>query len=223
MKAQFAAGWGFDAAQRLPLRPAPLGLIVLLHAGMLYALQPDPARQVAAITPTEVLASFITPEAPPLPAPPKTQTAPPQPAPPKKTAAPLPRVRTSEPSAVEPPRPAPPAEQPGLAPSLPAPSSQPVPAQPAPPKIVSGVEYLNAPPPEYPPLSKRDGEEGTVILRVLVNTQGRPERIDIKQSSGFARLDEAARQAVSRYLFKPYLEDGRPVAVVAPVPIRFTK
>jgi protein TonB len=64
-------------------------------------------------------------------------------------------------------------------------------------------------------------EEGTVMVRILVNEKGRPERAEIQQSSGFSRLDEAAKQAAMGALFKPYMEDGRPIAVYATVPIAF--
>ena len=66
------------------------------------------------------------------------------------------------------------------------------------------------------------GEEGKVMLRVLVSDSGRPEKVDVQKSSGFARLDEAARQAAMRAMFKPHLEDGRPVAVYALIPINFS-
>jgi protein TonB len=103
-----------------------------------------------------------------------------------------------------------------------APPAPPAPAVPAPPKTVSGVEYIQPPQPDYPPLAKRMGEEGKVMLRVLVNDRGRPEKVDVQKSSGFARLDEAARQAAMRAMFKPHLEDGKPVAVYALIPINFS-
>ncbi len=87
--------------------------------------------------------------------------------------------------------------------------------------ISSGVEYLQAPQPEYPLLAKRMGEHGKVILRVLVNEKGRAEQAEVQHSSGSARLDQAARTAVLRALFKPHVEDGQPVAVIAIVPILF--
>ncbi|WP_206047211.1 energy transducer TonB, partial [Noviherbaspirillum denitrificans] len=87
--------------------------------------------------------------------------------------------------------------------------------------ITSGIEYLQPPQPEYPPASRRMGEEGKAVLRVLVNEKGRPERADVQTSSGFARLDEAARKAVMRALFKPFIEDGKAVPAYAIVPIRF--
>jgi protein TonB len=65
------------------------------------------------------------------------------------------------------------------------------------------------------------GEEGKAILRILVNDKGRAERIQVHKSSGSARLDEAARQAVSHALFKPFVENGRPVAAYTFVDITF--
>jgi protein TonB len=88
--------------------------------------------------------------------------------------------------------------------------------------MVSGVEYIQAPQPEYPTIARRNGEQGKVMLRVLVNEKGRAERVEIQQSSGSPRLDEAARQAALRALFKPHLEDGKAIAVFAMVPINFS-
>ena len=50
--------------------------------------------------------------------------------------------------------------------------------------------------PTYPPTSRRQGEEGTVRLKVLVDERGRPRDVQVAQSSGFARLDDAAMTAV---------------------------
>jgi periplasmic protein TonB len=55
--------------------------------------------------------------------------------------------------------------------------------------------------PTYPAVSRRSGEEGIVRLKVLVDEKGRPKDVQIAQSSGFPRLDEAAKQAVSRWKF----------------------
>lgn len=96
------------------------------------------------------------------------------------------------------------------------------PAQPAAPRtIMSGVEYLKPPQPEYPAVSRRLGEQGRVVLRILVGETGQPEQVLVQSSSGFARLDEAGRQAALRAQFKPHLEDGRPVAVYVIIPLNF--
>lgn len=64
-------------------------------------------------------------------------------------------------------------------------------------------------------------EEGKVVLRVLINELGRPDRIDVQQSSGSARLDRAAQEAVQRARFQPHIENGQAIAVFATVPIVF--
>ncbi|WP_334188333.1 energy transducer TonB [Noviherbaspirillum sp.] len=227
-------------------RVGPLGAIILAHAGLLYILQAPSKPQPSPSAPREIMATFITPAPAPAPAlPPEPVPKPvaeqprpvppepvkPQPAPkkvkriPKKTETP-----TRVPAAVEepvpstqtaaaPPEPAPPAAAAPSAPMPAAPAPTPVPAQPR--TVTSGIQYLQAPQPEYPPLAKRMGEEGKAILRVLVNDKGRPEKIELQKSTGSALLDEAARQAVARALFKPFMEDGKPVAAYAIVPINF--
>lgn len=86
---------------------------------------------------------------------------------------------------------------------------------------VSSVEYLQPPKPVYPLSAKRAGEQGKVIVRVLVDDNGRPERADIRESAGYPKLDEAAREAVLRASFKPHVEDGHAVPVYVLVPISF--
>lgn len=211
-------------------RVGPLGLIILLHIGFFYALQSGLLRQAAQATlPNTVFASFITPQQPPQPEPPKpTPDAPktvpivkkavPRPAPPPVNTAPSEQA-ISVPA--EPPQAAEPAPV-AAAPSPPAPSAPSAPAAPAQPRtLTSGIEYIEPPHPEYPTIARRLGEEGLVTLRVLVNARGRPERIDLQKSSGSARLDDAARKAASRAVFKPHIENGQAVAVFAIVPIRF--
>lgn len=55
--------------------------------------------------------------------------------------------------------------------------------------------------PVYPPASRRAGEEGTVRLKVLVDTNGRASNVAVTQSSGFTRLDQAAMEAVRKWRF----------------------
>jgi len=70
-------------------------------------------------------------------------------------------------------------------------------------------------------MSRRMKEEGTALMRVLVNEHGRAERVELKKSAGSSRLDEAARQAALRTVFKPYTEDGKALAVYVVIPITF--
>jgi protein TonB len=212
-------------------RFAPLGGILLMHVAFFHALNNGLMFRPAPAVPKEVMATFITPERRAEPAhqpPPKAQPAPPKTVPVVKKAPPQPPLPAvnhapSEKAIAVPASSTAPATSAPAAPSAPAtPSAPAAPSTPAQPKTISsGVEYLQAPRPEYPAASRRMGEEGKAILRVLVNDKGRAERIEIQKSSGSPRLDEAARQAVQRALFKPYMEDGKPVAVFAVIPISF--
>lgn len=87
------------------------------------------------------------------------------------------------------------------------------------PPMVESVEYVRAAPPVYPKESQRRREHGTVVLRVLVDAAGRPAQIQVERSSGFERLDIAARQAVEKFLFRPYEVNGvaQPAQVLIPI------
>ena len=76
--------------------------------------------------------------------------------------------------------------------------------------------------PEYPRTSKRLGEEGKVLVRLLINTRGLVDKATLEKSSGFNRLDEAALEAARRGRFKPYTENGMAIAAIAIVPFDFT-
>ena len=103
--------------------------------------------------------------------------------------------------------------------AAPAPAAAPLARGPV---IVSGVEYLSQPKVEYPISARRAGLEGKVMLRLLIDEKGLAQRADIQQSSGHPRLDEAARAAALRAVFKPHVEDGHPMPVYALVPISFS-
>lgn len=76
-------------------------------------------------------------------------------------------------------------------------------------------------PPAYPPAALRVREEGTVLLRVEVDSHGHPAEVSIERSSRSRELDRAAREAVSQWTFEPAIEDGRPVASSVTVPVDF--
>ena len=83
------------------------------------------------------------------------------------------------------------------------------------------ADYLHNPKPSYPAISRRNSEEGKVLLRVRVSAQGTALDVDIKQSSGFARLDEAAREAVGRWRFVPAKRGDETIESSVVVPITF--
>jgi protein TonB len=91
------------------------------------------------------------------------------------------------------------------------------------PPMVESVEYVRAPSPVYPRESNRRRESGTVVLRVLVDPLGRPAQIQVEHSSGFNRLDVAARQAVEKALFRPHEVNGVAQAAQVLIPIEFTR
>jgi len=84
------------------------------------------------------------------------------------------------------------------------------------------ADYLSNPAPAYPPLSRRLGEEGKVVLRVHVEPNGRPSQIELKNTSGSPRLDQAARDAVWRWKFAPAKRGDEAIAAWVLVPIVFT-
>ncbi|MBS1140109.1 MAG: outer rane transport energization protein TonB [Proteobacteria bacterium] len=81
--------------------------------------------------------------------------------------------------------------------------------------------YLNNPEPKYPLLSRRLGEEGKVLLKVKVSSEGLAATVDLEKSSNFDRLDEAARQAVARWRFIPAKRGDEPIEASVIVPIVF--
>ena len=123
------------------------------------------------------------------------------------------------------PQPDPQQQQPAAAPVEAAPAPAPAaPAAPPGPAIVqpsSDASHLNNPKPVYPAVSKRLGEQGKIVLRVLIGTDGLPQKIEIKQSSGYERLDRQAVDTVSRWRFVPGTRNGVPEAMWYLQPINF--
>ncbi|WP_217125819.1 energy transducer TonB [Hydrogenophilus thiooxidans] len=83
------------------------------------------------------------------------------------------------------------------------------------------ASYLNNPPPDYPTASRRLGEEGTVIIRALIEEDGHASIVQVEKSSGYLRLDRAAEEAVKKWKFKPGKKNGIPVAMWHLIPIKF--
>ncbi len=82
--------------------------------------------------------------------------------------------------------------------------------------------YDQSPPPAYPEIARRENQEGSVLLRVLVEADGSVARVEIAQSSGFDALDRAAVDTVRiRWRFVAAERGGANVASWVLVPIRF--
>jgi protein TonB len=80
---------------------------------------------------------------------------------------------------------------------------------------------LKNPEPPYPPTARRRHQEGLVLLRVKVNPHGRALSVEIKNSSGFPLLDEAAQTAVRDWEFQPARLGLLAVESEIEVPVRF--
>lgn len=76
-------------------------------------------------------------------------------------------------------------------------------------------------PPAYPWLARVAGWEGTVVLRVTIEGDGRPSAVMVATSSGYALLDAAAKDAIARWTFLPAMRGGRPIGSTVSVPVRF--
>lgn len=83
------------------------------------------------------------------------------------------------------------------------------------------MRYRVPPQPQMPRASQRLNEQGRVVVRVLIDTQGRPTQMTVEQSSGFDRLDREALRAISQSQFFPYQENGRALAAWVRIPIVF--
>ena len=109
-------------------------------------------------------------------------------------------------------------------PQPPAPVAAPINVAPAPVAITAArfdADYLHNPKPVYPHASRRLGEQGKVLLRVYVSAAGLAEKVEIKLSSSFARLDQAAEETVSRWRFVPAKRGEQAIAAWVQVPITF--
>ncbi len=73
----------------------------------------------------------------------------------------------------------------------------------------------------YPSFSKRSGEQGTAVVRLIIDETGNVEDVALLQSSSFPRLDRAASEIGKRYRFKPYLVNGSPQRISTNLLIKF--
>ena len=211
--------------QALPpaeLRVEDLPLTVtLLRAPEAAPVQP--AASAAAASP----APLVEPDQ--LPAQPLREVKSPEPLPVENLPATEPVVALPEPASARPPPPAPPAVAVVTTPSEPAiagvGSAQPAGIDRAPALASAGAraraDYRRNPKPLYPPAARRRRQEGTVLLSVQVTSQGRANRVVLKQSSGFTLLDEAALQTVRDWDFEPARIGAVAVESAIEVPVRF--
>lgn len=174
--------------------------IVALHVGFVYVLSAGLAKQAVEIIygpiETKMIEEVKVEENKPPPPPPKIESTPPPFVPPPEVSIDLPvettgtaitNVTTKRPVAPPPP---------------------PVQVQKTAPKVNPRRPVER---PEYPPQSKRLGEEGSTVLRLYVLADGSIGEVQLGQTSGFPRLDEAAMKQAKRWRFLPGTEGGKPV------------
>jgi len=213
---------------------ASIAVSVALHAAAFGGLLQFEAVQKPLAQAVPLMVSLVAPP------PPRPKTEPPKPKPVKREPLPVPQLQRPEPPsvlAVE-------TATPGPAWTAPPPRAEPAPmvaaatsarvsasapparvAVPAPVPIVPPVfdaAYLQNPPPAYPAMSKRRGEQGRVVLRVFVSTNGAAESVEVRESCGHERLDRAAHDAVHNWRFVPARQGDTPVAAWVLVPITFS-
>lgn len=88
------------------------------------------------------------------------------------------------------------------------------------PKQVASVGCV-VPQPDYPRRAKRLQQEGDVLVRLVINPEGRLIRHDIARSSGYDALDQAAVEAVAQARCTPYRENGQAITVMTIQPVNF--
>lgn len=210
--------------------------VLALHVAALWALQQGLLQHmVETVVPVAVVSEVLTPPVPRPEAPP-APVVPPKPQPVRETVqrkptpAPLPpapkpmAIRDNTPSPLAPtgttePQPAPP---PIAAPVAAAPAPAPAPAPVARVELpTKDADYLHNPPPPYPPMSYRLGEEGMVIVHVLIGVDGTAQDARLEKTSGFDRLDAAAVKAARSWRYVPGKRGGVPEAMWVNVPVNW--
>lgn len=76
-------------------------------------------------------------------------------------------------------------------------------------------------PPRYPAQALQEGKTGVTVLVVDIDARGAVTATKVERSSGDARLDVAAQDAASKWLFKPEIKNGKPRASQVRVPVEF--
>lgn len=203
-------------------------LVALAHAGAWYGLS-QLKQDIAPPRPLKVIeVALLAPPPPPQPKVTQKQPEPPKPEPKPKV---QPKAKP-EPRQLLPPQPVAErvveqAAEPRPVVVAPAP---PAPVAEAPPRIEAepvveaprfNAAYLNNPPPAYPLSARRRGVEGRVLVRAEVMADGSCSRVELKKTSGFDPLDQAALEAVKKWRFVPARRGSQSIAAWVEVPITF--
>jgi protein TonB len=200
--------------------------VVLIHGAGLWLFQSGLLEKMAeVVVPVQLISSSIeanraplkplaTPIATPIATPPSLPSLTPQPQPPALQ--PSPNQTATNPNT-------PLTTTPATA-SATLTATSPAATSPAPAKVelpTHVAAYLQNPKPDYPALSVRRGEQGQVVLNVLIGVEGKAQKAEIVKSSGFERLDAAALATVLRWRYVPGKRGGVPEEMWFKVPLAF--
>ena len=209
------------------LHAALAGIVLMKHEPVTpVALQSQTiTAELLKPAPVAAPAAILSTPAPPLPKP-VPQVTPEKPkVQPKPKPTPLPVGESPSQHAIDSPAPAAPTPP---APAAPAPAAQSAAATDATPTLAiaapKNVSHLDCRivQPDYPALSRRRGETGTAFVHFVVGLAGKIENIELKKSSGYSRLDDAAVGAMRQSSCKPYLENGEAVRAAYTQPFDFS-
>lgn len=214
----------FDKTERVVI-----GIVLLLHAmffiGFHKSMQPKPEDN---LDDTRVMANLVSPEAAKQP---PAAAAPPPPKPQKQE-----KKKTVNEKSSQSPTPPQSQQQAATTPSQQqSKSDAPTPNATVAPSTAGGasgtpiqtdigklvVIYQPDADAYYPSFSKRSGEQGEVVVRLIIDETGSVEDIALLKSSSFPRLDRAASEIGRRYRFKPYLVNGAPTRISTNLLIKF--
>jgi periplasmic protein TonB len=185
-----------------------LAAVVLFHAVMGYALVNGLARKIVEVVTqpleTKIIEEIKPPpqEKPPPPPPPRLAAPPPPYIPPPEVQVQVPQAVQAI-TAVTTTKPTEPIAAPGQRPAPPA-------LVRAPARTAPVVDARACEKPEYPPASLRAQETGVVQLAFLIDVDGSVMESKVERSTGFRRLDEAARKGLGLCKFRPATTDGKP-------------
>jgi len=187
-------------------RVTGISVVIVLHIALAYALVNGLARKIVEVIQqpleTKIIEEVKPPpvDKPPPPPPPKLAAPPPPFIPPPEVRIDAPPVMNTI-TAIS-----------TVKPAIEAPVPKPAQTSVAGPARTSAVvDARNCTKPDYPPASLRAQETGLVVLQFLIDTDGNALEGKVERSSGFRRLDDAAKRALSLCKFKPGTENGRPV------------
>jgi protein TonB len=198
-----------DTASRYsPERIGGIAFVAVLHIALIWALMQGLAQRIALALPHELTAVVVPVQ--------QQQQLPPPPAQLQK-----PTLPTIQPPDIQ-------VQQQQAAPAItvvttPQPVAPAAPVNPSPvSSAVSGVTSTHTIPP-YPEMERRMGHEGTVTLRIQIDTSGNVTDAQVEQSSGSQALDQAAVEWVkSHWKYKPAIQNGTAVAATSEAAVKFS-